>query len=518
MVAGSPGEKIHSKALRLINWQTAQLGTESALVGVLLLGALLLRLFNLAAQPLWFDETYNLDLVERLSFFDALTYYQPWLVHPPLFLAIMNRWMRYFGMDEFALRSFALLAGVATFPVVYFIARRWINRPVALISLLLLTFSALQLYVSQTIRPYSLLTFLAALSMALAYFAVEKPDRPWRWLAYAVSAIVMIYTHYLGFHLILVQALFFALVLYKDWRALLRAGLSLALVGAAFLPWLNNFLAQSRYYGQDLGYLANDGIYKLLSALTYLAAWGLSGSVLLLVGLVFLPLYALGLFWLWQRRRTLALLLAGWSFLPFVTCWLSSLISPNFALLRTGPYCVPPFLILVATGLWSLVERSREPRRPVLAYLALGSVLVLSLAACLHYFQDYKNQDWRDIANYIAANYQPNDLIFLDNPTVTEGTAGVTRPAFDYYYVYKLGAPGNLKRVSPLAQPSYDAQLRRLFQGYNRVWLVDYFLDGWMYKNILPNLPPQYKKVYYKEYANPDQGTISVTLLIKSNP
>lgn len=485
---------------------------ELGLVAALVVAGFGVRLYNLGSQPLWFDETYNLALVEKLSFFDALTFYQPWLIHPPLFLAVMNRWMAYFGKDEFTLRLFSAIMGTGVLPVVYLIARRWINRRVALTSLLLVTLSPLQIYTSQTIRPYAWLTLLVALSMGLALFAVERPEQIWRWLVYALSVALMIYVHYLAFHAVFVEVVFFALTLYKNWKTLLRAFLSLTLAALIFLPWLPNFLEQSRHYGDSLEYLANGGIPKLVSALNFLAAWFINPVLLFAVGAVFLPLYIFGIRWLWQNWRNGAILLVGWSFLPFITCWISSLITPNFSLPRMS-FCIPGFLIVIAAGVWSLIEPNKSAGPPVKSWLALALVLALSLSAILNYYQNYHNQDWRGLVNYIVAQRQPNDLIFLTNQ---EGTS-TTGPAFSYYYDYKLGAPGNLKRSYILNKNKVAQEVPNIVKGYNRIWLVDYDINaGWQAKAVLPNIPPEYHRVFYQVYPSSDQGPITLTLLVKN--
>lgn len=466
-----------------------------------------LRLYDLGKQPLWFDETYNLALVQNLSFFDALTFYRPWLIHPPLFLAAMNLWMHYFGQAEFTLRFFSALMGTAVLPVVYIIARRWINRRVALTGLVLLAVSSLQLYTSQTIRPYPWLTLQVALSMGLAFFAVERPEQNWRWLLYALSAAAMIYVHYLGFHAIFVQVVFFGLALYQNRRALVKAALSLVLVGLLFLPWLGHFLEQSKYYGDSLDYLANGGLPKLLTSLQYLASWFAAGSLVFLVGAVFLPLYVLGLIWLWQTRRNLAILLAGWSLGPFVTCWLSSFITPNFSQQRLS-FCVPGFLIVVAAGIWSLAERGLKMNW---SYLALILTVALSLSACFNYYQNYRNQDWPGLVNYIVANRQPGDLIFLTNK---EGT---TLASFNYYYDYKLAKPGNLDVRYVVNNNQVAQEVTSLLQGRSRAWLVDWDINGdWFHRGVLPNIPPEYKQVSYMEFPSSEQGSITLRLIAKN--
>jgi hypothetical protein len=242
--------------------------------------------------------------------------------------------------------------------------------------------------------------------MGLAYAANEKPKQNWRWVAYGLSVVVLLYLHYLSLHVLLAELIFFAFAFQKNWRLYIRLGLTLAGIGLAYLPWLGNFREHTKFFGDSLDYLANGGLSKLASALPLLSAWFIDSSQLFLIGAVFLPLYVLGLVWLWRKERKLAVLLAVWSFLPYLTAWSASFLTPNFSLQRLS-FCQPGFLIIVAAGVWSLRAKGN------MTFLALGAVLILSLSATLSYFQNYHNQDWRGVVNYIVANRQEGDIIIL---------------------------------------------------------------------------------------------------------
>ncbi len=472
-------------------------GREIALVALLLIAALALRLYNLTQQSLWYDEANGLYFAHERSFWQAITFFFRFEPHPPLFFGIMNLWMDFFGPTEFAVRFFAVLMGLAALIVLYLIARRWLNQPIALIGLVLLAVSPLHLYWSQTIRPYSLLTLESLVSLYLALLLADKPQRNFLWLIYSLSLTVTIYTHYLGFHIILAQGLALLITLRQNKSALLKMVMAYALVGLSFLPWLGNFLTHVRTTTQST-YLGSQSAERLLSVLDTFASFYLPPALLPLAGAVILPLYFLGANWLWQNYRRVAYFLILVGLLPVLTSWLSGLFQPNFNP-RYLVFCLPPSLLVIAVGICSLKHWHK-----FLPLLALLLLLALNLLGFYNYQQKYIFQDWRSLVNTVVAQQQPGDIVFLAN------NDGYPVSAFDYYYRYLLNEPGQLPRRSIARKTFSTAEVAQVFQDAKRVWVVVLnFDDGdWVRKQVLPAIPNQFKQTYFKEYNTNDQSSV----------
>jgi 4-amino-4-deoxy-L-arabinose transferase-like glycosyltransferase len=489
---------------------------EIWLVGFIFLGALALRFYNLTTNSLWFDETYNVYFIKNLAFIDAITFFRNYLVHPPLFLGLMNLWIGATGYTELSLRLFALIFGVAMLPLIYLICRSWLNNKIAILALLLVSLSPIQIFWSQYIRPYSFFNFAVVSSCSLAFFATRKPDKIWRWLIYTLSTTMMLYIHYLAFHVILMQVIFFGIIFWKQWRHLFYAFVSLALVGVSFLAWLDRFLQHSRFFGDSLEYLANGGLSKLFSLLPLFSSWFVPPTLLFVTGAIFLPFYLLGLVWLWQKHRQFALLLTLWSILPAITCWLSSFISPNFAPQRVS-FSQPAFLIIVASGIWSLLDKEYKPIKPRLAWGGLALMVILNLFSLLNYYQNYQTQDWRGMVNRIVAEYQPGDAVFLADQV------GDTIGSFDFYYVNNLGSPKNIPRILPVYVNTFrpgkpNSLTLQEINSYQRVWVIRWNLPGrvvWYEKNILPNFQANFNLVEATQQTNTEQGLIEFFLFAK---
>lgn len=387
----------------LQNWvalPNVRFGLEWGGLLAVLIAALGLRLNHLTYFSLWLDESYEITSALVYSFWENLQYHGS--RHPPIFTATMHLWIRIFGYSEIALRSFSVLAALITLLTVYLIARRWFNLKVAFSAALLLTFSPLQLYWSQSIRPYAFFTMLVALSMGLMLYVSEQPGKWRNWIFYGLSVIALLYVHYYAFHVIFAQIIFLGLVLYKNKNALLKAAITLILAGATFLPWLPYFLLQENEANN--AYLLNRGVSQLVEVIAAFSGWFVPRPLIIVVGAVFIPLYGLGLWQTWQKNRRLAIWLVCWSFLPVATIWTSSFVRPNIFVLYLV-FCVPGYLLTVAVGLWSL------PRN--WPYFLLVLALVLNLTSRSNYYNNYRYQDWRGIVNYIVTNQQKGDFVLM---------------------------------------------------------------------------------------------------------
>lgn len=478
-----------------------QFQMEGSLLLLLLGLALLLRLSTLNNHSLSYNEALLVSLSDDNSLKELALFYRSWLVQPPFFLTLLHLWLKFFSLSELAVRLFSVVLSVANLGLVYGLIRYWLGPRLALTTLLLLALAPLDLYWAQTARPVTALTLLVTLSMGLAYFASENPRQNWRWLAYGLSAVAVIYTGYLGLHVLVAESVFLIAVLYKNRAALLRLGLTLLLVAACYLPWL----------GQALEHLNNappthspgPDPTLMLDALQSLADYFADSALLPLIGASFILLYLFGLNWLWRQQRKLAWWLLCWSLLPVVTGWLGGLLRSNFAPNEFN-FGLPAFMAVVAVGFWRLYDRVSKPG---LLYAMLGLLLFLNLANCLNYLQNYHTPDFRGAVNYIVANRQEGDLLFLAN------SSGYSSAVVDYYYRKILTSPGHIEYGIIYADPPTAAQVSDLLKGHRRVWILSIY-DGlnWAEKYVYPNLPSTFKAVYKQDYGSNDQGWFNLAL------
>ncbi|HEX4611465.1 MAG TPA: glycosyltransferase family 39 protein, partial [Urbifossiella sp.] len=175
-------------------------------LGFIAAGAAWLRFGGLGARSLWFDETLSWrligfswgELLERTG--------EPSTVHPPAYFLLLKAWAAVWGDTEVALRSFSALAGTAAVAGSYFLVRELqrlqpggvvggVGPPLAAA---LVAVSVLQVHLSQNARGYALAAAVYV-ATAVALLRALRTGRPRDWLGFIATALLLVYTHHVGF-------------------------------------------------------------------------------------------------------------------------------------------------------------------------------------------------------------------------------------------------------------------------------------------------------------------------------
>ena len=245
---------------------------ERWLPWVLFAGALALRLYRLQANPLWLDELYGVQL-GRLGFAAIIgnSWFEP---TPPLFHVLA--WLGS-GFDtaraEWAYRWVSVVAGAATVPLVYAVARRWAGVWAAALAALALLLSPAHLYYSQESRSYGCAAAVAALSTWVLLTDRLRPPARWRWwAAVTVAGLLLNYAYVM---IAGIQAVFMLALARRQaggWPALAVVAVTVA----AIAPWAVSTLPVSAgaFSGEPLR------LWSTAQALTggELARYGLTGA------------------------------------------------------------------------------------------------------------------------------------------------------------------------------------------------------------------------------------------------
>jgi mannosyltransferase len=218
-------------------WARRRVEADPALVGITL-GALALRAWGLAVQSLWYDEWLTLEamdggprhLVRHVADREGI---------PLPFFAVMWLWTRLFGDGEVALRSLAVLAGVATVPVAYALVHRVDpgSRGPARAAALLVAVSPMAVWYSQEARPYALLCLaggVVVLAAARAAGATPPARHDVALLAAAAAGAVAV--HYFAAFLVVAVGIALLVTRRPAWRTWLLAGVPAGLVLLALAP------------------------------------------------------------------------------------------------------------------------------------------------------------------------------------------------------------------------------------------------------------------------------------------
>jgi len=218
--------------------------SEILIIVILFLG-FLLRIYDLSAESLWMDECDSIRII-RTGLSGIFTYSTN-SVNPPLYFIILHFWVRLCGESEFTLRFPSVIFGVLSIIMIYKVGSKIFNKKTGLLSALLLTLSLFHIQYSQEARDYSLMVLLALVSMYF-FIALLRGVKTARLAGYIISSILLMYTHFYGLFIILVQNIYFVstfMVMKEKYKLNFKTWSFLqGLLAVLFLPWIYVLMKQ----------------------------------------------------------------------------------------------------------------------------------------------------------------------------------------------------------------------------------------------------------------------------------
>ncbi len=383
---------------------TTSLKRHAPIIAILVLAAAL-RLFQIGAQSLWYDEGNSARIAERSV--ALIIAGAAGDIHPPLYYLLLKLWRALFGESEAALRSLSAVFGVGAVAFAYATGRDLFGRRAGLIAAALLAVAPFAVYYGQEARMYAMLAFCAAASTwALQRLPLTSPAQsPARAaLIYAAATSAGLWTQYAYPFVMLAQGVWTVLWLARDRHTAPRLSAYVAANLAAllsFAPWLPTAIAQLS------GWSVETQPYTFFEAALEAYRWLVLGRTLpasdaalplLLVG----GLALLGLFGTRQRIGAAGMLLLA--ALP-----LALLLALNLyrdAYLKFLLVCTAPLLTLSACGIEQLAGRIKRASASAVAATAATALTAASFVPTLrHLYFDpaYARDDYRAAQRMVAA-------------------------------------------------------------------------------------------------------------------
>jgi mannosyltransferase len=179
--------------------------------------------------------------------------------NPPLYEIILHFWIQIFGISEFSVRMPSLIFSCLTVFFIYKIGVKFINSRVAFYASVIFIFSNYQIYFAHEARVYALLGLLTAISMYVFLGIIyddninsksvnnhKSNDKAiTKFIILAGVNTLIIYSHYFGFFVLMVQVLFFMFhlqFLFKNWKKIiLYLGIIILLYSPNILVLFNRF-------------------------------------------------------------------------------------------------------------------------------------------------------------------------------------------------------------------------------------------------------------------------------------
>jgi mannosyltransferase len=379
---------------------------DPVLVSGLVLLAAAIRLPTLAQQSFWLDEGYTERLL-RMSLSGMLHTIPKTESTPPAYYVLTWIWTHAFGLSEFGVRSLSALAGIATVPVAYAVARRLAGRRAAVITGLLLAVSPLMVWFSQEARAYALATLISTVTLlcTVAYLEEERD----RWLiGWALAAALGLATHYF---VVFVVAPEVGLLLWRVRpprrdRRLAAAIAFVAVVAVALVP-----LALAQRGTGHADYIAQGSLGRRVLQVPKQLLEGYASPGQVITGVLASLVVAGGALWplatqATPRRRAAVPLLVG------LVCVLVpmalAVCGVDFLNTRNLLPALPPLYIAGAIGLAS--DRI-WPTGGVLA--AILAVLMVAVVVLVDTNVRYQRADWRN-AGHALGSAATNRVIVVD--------------------------------------------------------------------------------------------------------
>lgn len=422
--------------------------------------AFAVRVATLEFQSLWRDEMDALFFATRPLPRLLATFAIPGR-NGPLYFLLLRGWIALAGETEFALRFLSVLAGTVALPLAWAVARRLGCPRAGAWAMPLLAFSPFLVWYAQDAKMYAPVLALVLLGMWLFLQALEG-HHPLLWVAYGVVMGASLYFHLLTCLAVPVHAGWFLLEARarRMPRAAWVGGTVLLAAALPILTW-GVPLVLARYESGHAFYPLDAMARALLFAFVG-GVGGLPGPWALVPSL-FLALAgtALGLGDRTSRGPTLRLLL--WLALPvvllFLISWQVSLFTERYLI-----WTAPAWSLLMGMGLERVSAAARGMASRTLAVALLAAVLLMDLPPLWTQGHVPLKSDFRSAAAYMAARWEPGDLVLFQMPHV--------RRTFQYYwrrpYRWAEGPYTNY------GQPPEEVarQMEGLAAGYRRVWLV----------------------------------------------
>lgn len=426
----------------MFNERLPRVAASTCFICVLFLISLLLRVYHIGFSSFWFDEAGVALAITSPDLAGMFAIQQTHVMAMPLDYLI--GWLvARFCQSDACLRMPSAVWGALTIPLVYILARRFVSKPAAALSALMLALAPFHIYYSQELRFYASLAFFYTLATLLLWEALQKPSLG-RWAAFTLVAVVGSYFH-IYVTLVFVNGL--ALLLarqgepgqrfwtpgrLKAFQPLLISG---EIAAAAVLPGL---LINSKTPVPPMGLDALTHVVGFISSLILYQVYPEPKTALLVISIIVAALFLFGLRRVMASRNR-----------PLSAMLLSILLQSIFiaSMHAVHDYWIPPrhfiqylpwLCMVTVIGLLQLIQetaRRASPRQITIA--AAAAVLLVSLPLIPDLYQHRKAR-WREISQEIAASCRPGDAII---------TIGTVETRSVSYYLRQLGHPGVVNNI-----------------------------------------------------------------------
>ncbi len=387
--------------------------THVAAILLLIAAYVGLRLWRLTETCLWFDEIFSVHAAEH-SWNSILNFVALDLIHPPLFYVLLKFWISVGGESLLWLRMLPVVFSIfAIFPFIALCRELKLNFWTQALALFLLAVNGSLIKYAQEVRMYSLLMCLSLFSMWLfvRYFYRGK-----NFTALVVVNILLVYTHYFGW-LVIVSEIVAVLLLN---RARLRQVLSMSAIACvAFLPWLFAVISAAQSgprLAQNIGWMERPGlreitvfVFDLTELFYHQSSSGDPESLYPYSVLILLIMVAAAMFFFWRFRnqpeevRSAAVPLLIFGVVPILVAFAASWLFPYSVWgIRHLIIMIAPVMILISMSLARL--------KPIIFVVAMVFIILIAFVPSVFLYLRVQSNVWCGWDRQTAKLEQTTDI------------------------------------------------------------------------------------------------------------
>lgn len=374
-----------------------------------------LRFLYLDSNDLAMDEPFTVFFAQAdLPALFGMLHYEN---NPPLFFLLMHFWTGWFGISPVSVRFLSCVFSILTAFMLFKTGKDFFSWKVGLVAAGLFTLSDYHQLFAHEARVYALFALLTTVSMYFFLALTSRPEKKRYMMLLSLINVLLIYSHFFGFFIFLIQGL--SVFLIPEYRkTILKFFLvSVLLSLIAYIPYFPIFF--SRFFQS-----AGNGTWvepPVVSDL-YTMVWRYLNAPVVTVAVIFLLTFALIRFILRSRKGMASpeskyIVLAIWFLVPYLLMFLVSFRIPVF-LDRYTVFISVGFYLLAAVAINYLVTGLRP-------FLILVSVLLLMMAITFHPGVDNKRR-LKETVSFVSALKHPGTIVIICPPWLEYG--------FSYHY------------------------------------------------------------------------------------
>ncbi|MBI2601342.1 glycosyltransferase family 39 protein [Candidatus Daviesbacteria bacterium] len=448
-----------------------------AVLPLILLVAFAVNSFTLQSQSLRLDEAQSIWVTTKSV--PELLKITAEDVHVPLYFLLLHVWLQIFGTDVVVARSLSLVFFITSLFALYQLTKQVSNKKIAILSVVLFSFSPFIVWYSSESRMYSLFVLMSILN-SIFFLKFLKSGGVEGKFGLFLSTLFGFLTHY--FFLFLVAAQFLYLLTTKiikvqkkrDFRVVFLFTALILMDLILFSPWIIYMIGLG-FASNTLPMIPLPTSYNLFQTLVNFL-FGFPPQDIQSIIISMWPFLVIIIFLIFTQKVLFRPSFMGYFFtiffLPMILAFAASYVFKPLFLTRYLIFVSPFLFIITAWLLSSYAKKFTYVLSFVLIFFMTGLLFLQNTSASSPIRENYQSA-----VTYLEKKATPRDIIALSPP--------FTIYPVEYYYrgQTKVATIPDWDRFSKGGIPSFSIenlqeQIKKYQEQYLRVFVVFSYDQG----------------------------------------